>query len=125
VLVPLLSPDHLAAGATQDEPLRVELDVGEDVMWGRDKGLVPRITLRLLMLNLYKEKLTSPYNVEVKLNGRLLDAGRISEEWLEYTVDPEIVKQCTNEIEVAPSLAYRTSCNVHDVESQVKYEKAI
>jgi len=124
VQVPLVSPDHVR-GAWKNEPLQVEFEVGEDVMWGTDEGIVPRITLRLQILNLYKEKLTSPYNVEVKLNRQLLDGGRISEEWVEYALDPELVKQGRNELEIAPSRGYDTSCIVHEVELQVKYEKML
>jgi len=124
VEVPLVSPDHIA-GAWKEEPLQVEFEVGEDVMWGTEEGIVPRITLRLQILNLYREKLTSPYNVEVKLNGRLLDGGCISEEWVEYALDPELVKQGTNELEIAPDRAYDISCVVHDVELQVSYEPSL
>jgi len=121
VQVPLVSPDHVR-GAWKNEPLQVEFEVGEDVMWGTDQGMLPCLTLRLQVLNKYREKLTSPYNLEVELNGQLLDAGRINEEWLEYAIDPELVKQGTNELEITPDRAYDIPCIVHDVQLLVRYE---
>lgn len=71
----------------------VYADVCDDVMWGTDNGLIPRTILRVQILNMYAEQLTSPHNLAVTVSAQLQDSGRLSGEWLEYTLDPRIVKR--------------------------------
>ncbi len=119
VRVPVLSPDHpetLAVG----EPQTTTLTVGDNVLWGKGQGIVPEVKLGLRVDNLLK-----PQDLLVKLNGQVLSYGILRAfeyGWLEYTVDPELVKQGANSLELTSTKGKKTpDIIVEDVQLQIHY----
>ncbi|MCP4645971.1 MAG: family 10 glycosylhydrolase, partial [bacterium] len=87
---PILNPNHprkLNAGETESAVLRV----GEAL----EEEKAPKTTLQLRI-----KELPSPEAVSVSINGTVLDTGAKSNDWLDYAVDPALVKHGANEIAV-------------------------
>ncbi len=119
VRVPVLSPDHpvtLAVG----EPQTTTLMVGDNVLWGKEQGIVPELKLALRVDNVLK-----PQDISVKLNGQVLSYGILRAfeyGWLEYTLDPEMVKQGANSLELSSTQDEKSpAIIVEDVQLQVHY----
>jgi hypothetical protein len=93
-----LSPDRpvtLHVG----EPLVIPLRVGENVLWGKAEGIVPEVKLDLQGAGCH-----SWANFSVTFNGVPVGApGAMiwrSEDWVEYMVDPELVRQGANAVTI-------------------------
>lgn len=90
----LLSPDRprsLEAGET----CAVQLRVGEPVGQAKAGVTTPDVKLRLQV-----ENLTDAQEISVTLNGEDLGPGTESESWLEYPVDPPLVKNGMNRFDI-------------------------
>ncbi len=119
VRVPVLSPDHpvtLPIGQTKTTTLMV----GDNVLWGKEQGIVPELKLALRVDNVLK-----PQDISVKLNGQVLSYGILRAfeyGWLEYTVAPELVKQGANNLELTSAQDPDfPAAVVEDVQLQVRY----
>ncbi len=112
VRVPVLSPDHpvtLAVG----EPQTTTLTVGDNVLWGKEQGIVPELKLALRV-----DSLLRPQDLSVKLNGQVLSYGILRAfeyGWLEYTLNPEMVKQGANSLELLSTHGAEVGGEVPDV----------
>ena len=98
-----LSPDRPVT-LKASEPLVIPLRVGENVLWGKAEGIVPEVKLDLQGAGCH-----SWVNFSVTFNGVLLGAPSamirrsenwVEPDWLEYMVDPELVRQGTNAVTI-------------------------
>ena len=69
--------------------------MGEDLLWGKDQGIVPELKLQF-----QTEGLADAGAVSVKLNGQALSDGELTEGRLEYTPEPGWIRKGINEIEI-------------------------
>ena len=115
--VPTLDPQHplsLQAGEQQ----ATSITVGDDVLWGKDQGIVAEIALRLQVTGL-----AGADDMLVKLNGEALAGGAIADGWLELAVGPEAVKQGENVVEMALAAGAKHEAVVHDLQMVVTYQQ--
>jgi len=105
-------PEALRAG----RPTVVSLEVGEDVLWGKNEGIAPHITLGLQV-----EKLKNADELSVLLNGEALRDGVLGEGRLEYKVRPEIVEKGANTFRVMLDAASPAEAVLEDLKLTVIY----
>ena len=90
--VPILTPsDPLAVYA--GDPQVIQWPIGDDVTWGQDQGVTPKIALHVLAAN--------PESLQVRLNGGLLGDGVAAGSWTRYPVQPDLIKQGINRLELS------------------------
>ena len=92
------------------------INIGEDVLWGKDKGVFPQITLRLQM-----GEPGQGDHVLVKLNGRMLAGGTMTDDWLEFSVAPELLTQHENDVEMKLAEETDATATVRDLMVVVNY----
>lgn len=119
VKLPTLSPERpekLQPGKT----LSVPLTVGENVLWGKAQGIVPEVTLGLQVTGL-----PDPTQLTVKVNGEAVGIGRENNEWIEYQLAPEQVKQGANRFDISLSAVSSTQASVQDLRLIVDYPESL
>ncbi len=84
---PVLTPSRPWLVPT-DEPVEVELNVGDDLQWAEGAGLTPTVTCHARILG------SGP--VEVALNGQQLTAPTAVDGWLDYPVPPALLRRGAN-----------------------------
>jgi hypothetical protein len=112
-----LSPDApiaLKAGQRQE----VSLQVSDDVLWGKDKGIVPELILRI-----QTKKLDHPEDLSIALNGKTLGSGAFSEGWLEFSLAPEAVVKGENRFEFLLKPEAKASPALLDILLHIRYPK--
>ncbi len=117
LLVPTLDPQHPVSLQAGDEQA-TSIAVGDDVLWGKDQGIVPEIILRLQVTGL-----AGADDMLVKFNGEALAGGAIADGWLEFAAAPELVKQGENSVEMALAAGAKHEAVVHDLQMVISYEK--
>ena len=116
--VPVLSPRHpspLKAG----QPAEISFPVGDDVLWGESEGIRADVKLRLQV-----EKLTGSRDLAVKINGAALGKSALTSGWLQYQVEPKLVKKGTNRIEITARRGLAAAPVLSDLELLIKYGEA-
>lgn len=93
--VPILTPSQPAA-ISLDEPLDVEMAVGEDIAAARAQGAEPTITLHLEVPGVKRAE-----QLQVSLNGRTLSEATVADGWIDYPLQPEWLERGANRIQVA------------------------
>jgi len=110
----------------------IKLQIGQEVEKDEAKGLVPNVTLRLKIKDLDKAE-----DVQVKLNGAQLTGGKkvegpqniketakyYSYDWLEFTVDPSILKKGNNRFRLTLKPRSATQPVITDLRLWVRYRK--
>ena len=87
------------------------------MLWGRDKNILPRITFRLQL-----KQSAAADGIAVRLNGVMLGGGKMMDDWLELSVDPELIKQHENDVEMELAEDADTTFTVRDLMVIVKYD---
>jgi hypothetical protein len=117
VTLPELSPDApiaLKPGQKHEVPLHVS----DDVLWGKEKGIVPQLTLRI-----QTKKLEHPEDLSISLNGKPLPPTALSDGWLEFSLAPESVVKGLNRFEFLLKPEFKASPALLDLMLQVRYKK--
>ncbi|MGC9320084.1 MAG: hypothetical protein ACP5KN_18780, partial [Armatimonadota bacterium] len=86
---PVLTPTHSRL-LPDDESLRVELLVGDDVERARAQGLEPQVTLHARVIG--------PPRVQARLNGEGLGGATVTGQWLDFPVPADSVRSGANEV---------------------------
>ena len=110
--VPLLLPQDplkLTPGTAES----VSITVGDDP----GRGMQPKVDLRLQVGNLADAEA-----IVAAANGMALAAGVLSGEWLEYAVEPHLVKRGENRLEITVRAGYDTPAMLRDVQLWVRYQ---
>ena len=82
---------------TVGEPTEIELMMGEDLGWTKDApDIVPEVRCRVEV-----KGVAEPRDVRVAFNGQALDGGSKLGRWLDFPVDPQLVKNGANRVGVA------------------------
>jgi hypothetical protein len=84
--------------------------VGEDVLKRKTQGIVPRVALRLRVTGVVKSE-----ELAVELNGVPLADGKISEGWIDYTLDPAAVKRGVNRFTFALNPDHQNQAAIEDL----------
>ena len=83
--------------------------------------------LVMVMLNVKVTDICCPDTLTVKLNGRQLERGPLTwrfkkpEDWLEFVVDPQNVKQGLNDIEIALGSGEDIHCMLQDIHLRLEH----
>jgi hypothetical protein len=94
------------------------VNIGEDVRAQTDNNTLPRITLRLQVT-----EPTRAGDVAVKLNGSPLTTGpATADDWLEFPVDPQLVKQHENTVQMERAKGATADPTVRDLMVEVAYD---
>ncbi|MFP4249983.1 MAG: hypothetical protein ACLFU7_10015 [Armatimonadota bacterium] len=93
--IPVLTPSE-AMTINPEEPLTVELPIGEDFEAARAAGGEPTV-----MLHLEIPGLANPEQLQVALNGHPLEGGTVEDSWLDCPVDPDWINRGANTVEIA------------------------
>jgi len=115
---PILTPARPATLAV-GKPYVITLPVGDNVLWGKSKGIVPKITL-----SLQTERLASADSLSVTLNGTTLDNGVLAGGWLEYKVSLELVRKGENRLEIT-LLQGEETVVVRDLQLAIHYQRPV
>ncbi len=98
-----------------DKPATVTFPVGDNVRWGEAQGVRADLTLRLQF-----KALKQAADVTVTLNDNPLTGGAMTKDWLEFSLDPQQVKQGANTVTVTPASQNRGSLT--DLHLTVRYK---
>ncbi len=93
--VPLLAPSQPQSMSPRN-PLEIDIVVGEDIERAREVGAEPTVTLHLEM-----PAIARPEQLQVTLNGHVLEGGTLTDGWVDYAVKPEWLKRGPNHVEIA------------------------
>jgi hypothetical protein len=102
-----------------NEPVTVELHVGQDLLGKQPKGIIPEVKLRLQV-----ENLDNVDDIYVKINDEQLTDGKKSGTWLEYPVDPALVKKGLNQFEFMLTADCKAEVLIEDLLLYVRYNKS-
>ncbi len=100
--IPILTPNY-PAGILPDEPLAIDLMVGEDFEAEREVGGEPTATLHLEIPGIDR-----PEQVRVTFNGHALEDTCVNDGWLEGPVPIDSIERGRNSVEVA-AVPYETA----------------
>lgn len=115
---PTLSPERPMA-LKPGRAVAVELRVGGAVGERKAGGPTPHVALHLRF-----SKLADAAELSVKLNGSVLAKGRRNGAWVEYSVQPTLVKKGANRIEVALDAQSAAGPVLQDILLWVRYRAA-
>lgn len=93
--VPILTPTH-PVSIRPDEPLVVEVWIGEDFEAARAAGGEPTVALHLEMPGTGRAE-----QVRVSLNGHALEGGAVADGWLDCPLPVEWIERGRNTVEIA------------------------
>ena len=122
VSVPRLAPDdpmHLEPGGVREIAY---FPVGDDVLWGRDEGIEPHVTLRIQV-----GYVADAGQLRVTMNDRILTAGVVhmmTRDWVEYRVDPSLVRRGNNRFTIGLAAAAPCAVALMDLQLAVRYRPA-
>ena len=115
--IPLLYPQK-PLEIKVDRPQAVELPVGDDVVGGKNRGILPDVNLRFQVGNL-----KNAGDIMIKLNGETLSDGILSGEWLNYSLKPSMVKNGVNRLEMSIEPRSKSAPVVFDLQLWIRYKK--
>ncbi len=95
--IPVLTPTNPMTISPED-PLEIEIMVGEDFEAARAAGGEPTVMLHAEIPGLKRLE-----QVQVSLNGHTLEDGTVTDCWLDCPVDPQWLKRGANTVEIAPN----------------------
>ena len=113
--LPKVSPEY-PESLKPGEPLATTLSVGEDVLWGKPRGIVPD-----LRLGVHVQGLDDPRDITVTLNGEPLQDGVLDKGWLEYKPKPEWVRQGSNRVQIGLREGREAGPVVEDLRLRIAY----
>lgn len=93
--VPILAPSH-PVSISPDKPFGVDIVVGEDLALARAAGREPTIALHLEMPGVARAE-----QLRVTLNGRALDRGTLTDDWVDYAVPAQCLNRGANRVQIA------------------------
>jgi len=121
------------------ESKRVSLVVDDDVMWGKDRGIVPEVKLHLMVDDTAATTMRDlGESLSVVLNGQPVTdwqakeevkyAGAnkeepFTEEYLEYTVPPSSVRNGENQFEFIALASSKSELRVRDLQLWIFYRQ--
>ncbi len=115
--VPALHPQR-PLQLSRTETKTVCLIVDDDVMWGKAQGISAKIKLRLKV-----DRPTTGKEFSVKLNGVRLDKWDFdSKGFLEYPVEPKLVKEGINEFAFLAQTSSEGDLKVRDLQLWISYK---
>lgn len=114
--LPTLSPEHPET-LKPGEPLATTLTVGENVLRGKDQGVVPR-----LHLGFQVQELDADDDVVATINAHRLESGELVKNWLEYQPKPEWIRQGNNQVQITLRKGREAGPLVQDLRLRVVYE---
>lgn len=114
--LPTLSPEHPET-LKPGEPLTTTLTIGEDVLWGKDQGVVPGLKMQFQM-----QDLDAASDITASINGHRLEGGESIDDWLTYKPQPEWIRQGSNEIQITLRAGREAGPVVKDLRLRVAYE---
>ena len=115
VRVPTLCP-YAPVSLEPGQTHATTVNIGEDVNSIPDKASPSRITLSLQV-----NGLRDPSAMTVHLNGTPLGVGRLKDDWVEFDVSAESVKQHENRVEIGLSENAEAALSVRDLMVSVEY----
>ena len=115
--MPTLSPEYPVT-LNPGEALDIPLVIGEDVLWGKDRGIVPQLMLRLQV-----EGLARVQDLSVTLNGEALE-GDLTDGWLEYAPAPEWMRQGANSVEISLGIGCEVGPALQELQLRAGYADA-
>lgn len=113
--VPVLNPGapaYLACGDTY----AIDLPIGDDVNWGRSRGVRPRVTLGIRL-----EGVASPGEARVVFNGRVATDGERQGIWTMYALDPDTVVTGNNRFAITLEQDTGRAVKLLDVRVDIDY----
>ncbi len=121
--VPTLCPDH-PMELIKSDPIVTKITVADDLA-AVQTGLKAEVKLNIQVVN-------PPPLLSAKLNGQVLRCVPLTWEsedpqtWQEYSVDPQIVKQGDNDLQISVTTddCYENPCVCHDVHLRINYVPA-
>ena len=87
-------------------------------MWGKNEGITPVITLSIYTMNVSDSR-----ELSVILNGKNINSGVMSGQWIEYNVSPELVKKGTNSFKITHKGTGLDSAVLKDLQLKIGYNK--
>ncbi len=93
--VPVLTPGHPMT-ILPDQPLSVDLPVGEDFDMAREAGGEPTVTLHVELPGVRRAE-----QVRVALGGRLIEGGQVNDGWLDCPLQADWLERGRNTVEIA------------------------
>jgi hypothetical protein len=105
-------PRPLAPGLTE----RIDLPVGESPGRPPFPGARPDVRLRFRI-----PRLGDPRDFAIRLNGAAVSKGAAAGSWLEYAVQPSLVKIGDNRVEISLRRTRRTGLVLKDILLVVRY----
>ncbi len=93
--VPLLAPSQPQSLGPRYR-LETDIIVGEDIEQARKAGAEPTVTLHLEMPTILRAG-----QLQVELNGHILDGGTLADGWIDYPVQAAWLKRGPNRVEIA------------------------
>jgi len=115
IKIPVLNPDEpllLENGKDQ----RINFLIGDDVNWGMDSGVYPKISLGVRL-----EGIKAETDIFIEFNCMTLKDGKENGIWLEYEVCTNTVKQGMNELALCVSSANTSTVKLLDLKVDIKY----
>ncbi|MBC8868752.1 MAG: hypothetical protein H8E44_05015 [Planctomycetes bacterium] len=128
-------PLKLSARETKD----ISLVVDDDVMWGKDRGIVPEIKLHLMMDDSAGTAMGDlGASLSVAMNGQALTDWQakeevkygaankgepFTEEYIEYAVPPSLVKKGENQFEFIARASSKAELRVRDLQLWILYKQ--
>ena len=113
---PTLTPERPVALAV-GRPYRTTLAVGDNVLWGKEQGVIPKMALSFEV-----DALASADDVMVKLNGKTVGEGALAAKWVDYDLSPEAVQKGANQIEITLQAGAESEARLLDVQLRVSYK---
>lgn len=113
---PTLCPDRPVALAI-GRPYKTTLAVGDNVLWGKEQGVTPEITLSLEV-----DGLAGAGDLSVTLNRRAVGDGVLASKWLDYDLSPEAVQKGANQIEIVLQAGAESGVRLLDAQLRVSYK---
>ena len=116
--IPILAPQR-PLKLEMSRPQVIELPVGDDVLWGKDRGILPELNLRLQVGDLKDAE-----DISVELNGELLSGGILSGGWLDYTLKPDLVRKGVNRFKIGVKPGSGVTPVVFDLQLWIRYRES-
>ena len=116
--IPILAPQR-PLKLEMRRPQVIELPVGDDVLWGKDRGILPELNLRLQVGDLKDAE-----DISVELNGELLSGGILSRGWLDYMLKPDLVRKGVNRFKIGVKPGSGVTPVVFDLQLWIRYRES-
>ncbi len=87
-------------------------------MWGKNEGITPVITLSIYTMNA-----SGSQEVSVTLNGKNINSGAMSGQWIEYNVSPELSKKGANSFKITYKETGLDAAVLKDLQLKIEYNK--